>query len=268
MNNFVLPKWLWGQLSYVIPLLVGAALVAHRMPRRKSFALRAVLSCVAILSAKMVLDILLVRSIDYGSRDIWVMVNLMLSVLLYLLVSFCTTLCFECDLFAGLFCGTIGYSLQHIAQRLYMIYSYSPIAGNAVQNGVVLTLITILVYIIIYLVMLRKVRFCTVIVDNRLQIAISTIFIMDKKQYRSYSKAIVAAVNDYFGRQEQLAADPYLETREKEDAFLQRIESTICNALRFAPVPMAAVQPSTPMQTEPEPADDDLSTALDFADSF
>ena len=90
---------------------------------------------------------------------------------------------------------------------------------------------------------------------------------MNKKQYRSYSKAIVAAVNDYFGRQEQLAADPYLETREKEDAFLQRIESTICNSLRFAPVPMA-VQLSTPMQTEPEPADDDLSTALDFADSF
>ena len=78
----------------------------------------------------------------------------------------------------------------------------------------------------------------------------------------------MAAVNDYFGRQEQLAADPYLETREKEDAFLQRIESTICNALRFAPVPMAAVQPSTPTQTESAPTDDDLSTALDFADSF
>lgn len=178
MDNIILPKWLWGQLSYVIPLLVGAALVAYRMPRRKNFTLRAVLSCVAILTAKMVLDILLIRSIDYGSRDIWVMVNLMLSVLLYVLVSLCTTLCFECDLFAGLFCGTIGYSLQHIAQRLYMIYSYSPIAGTAVQNGVVLTLITILVYIIIYLVMLRKVRFCTVIVDNKLQIAISTIFIM------------------------------------------------------------------------------------------
>lgn len=91
---------------------------------------------------------------------------------------------------------------------------------------------------------------------------------MDKKQYRSYSKAIVAAVNDYFGRQEQLAADPYLETREKEDAFLQRIESTICNALRFAPVPMTALQPTAPVQTEPATADDDLSTALDFADSF
>ena len=102
--------------------------------------------------------------------------------------------------------------------------------------------------------------------DEEDRLAWSHLQQMDKKKYRSYSKAIVAAVNDYFGRQEQLTADPYLETREKEDAFLQRIESTICNALRFAPVPMAAVQPSTPMQTEP--ADDDLSTALDFADSF
>ena len=104
--------------------------------------------------------------------------------------------------------------------------------------------------------------------DEEDRLAWSHLQQMDKKQYRSYSKAIVAAVNDYFGRQEQLAADPYLETREKEDAFLQRIESTICNALRFAPVPMAAVQPSTPTQTESAPADDDLSMALDFADSF
>ena len=40
---------------------------------------------------------------------------------------------------------------------------------------------------------------------------------MNKKQYRSYSKAIVAAVNDHFERQERLAVDPYLETREKEE---------------------------------------------------
>ena len=104
--------------------------------------------------------------------------------------------------------------------------------------------------------------------DEEDRLAWSHLQRMDKKQYRSYSKAIVAAVNDYFGRQEQLPADPYLETREKEDAFLQRIENTICSALRFAPVPMAAVQPSAPMQTESKPAENDLSMALDFADSF
>ena len=31
---------------------------------------------------------------------------------------------------------------------------------------------------------------------------------MDKKLYRSYSKTVVAAVNDYFERQERLTADP------------------------------------------------------------
>ena len=45
---------------------------------------------------------------------------------------------------------------------------------------------------------------------------------LDRKKYRSYSRAVVAAINDYFSRQERLTADPYLETREKEDAFFQR----------------------------------------------
>ncbi len=49
---------------------------------------------------------------------------------------------------------------------------------------------------------------------------------LDRKKYKSYSRAIVAAINDYFSRQEQLACDPYLETREKEDAFLQRVLDT------------------------------------------
>ena len=50
---------------------------------------------------------------------------------------------------------------------------------------------------------------------------------MDRKRYKSYSRAVVAALNDYFSRQERLDADPYLETREKEDAFLQRVLETI-----------------------------------------
>lgn len=50
---------------------------------------------------------------------------------------------------------------------------------------------------------------------------------MDKKQYRSYSKAIVTAINDHFERQARLASDPYLETREKDDAFLGLIQRII-----------------------------------------
>ena len=93
---------------------------------------------------------------------------------------------------------------------------------------------------------------------------------LDRKKYRSYNKAIVAALNDYFGRQEKLAADPYLETREKEDAFMQKIMDTISNTLRFMPIPVPAAAQSS---DESIPAvvqmdDDDLATALDFVDSF
>lgn len=91
---------------------------------------------------------------------------------------------------------------------------------------------------------------------------------MDKKQYRSYSKAIVAAVNDHFERQERLAADPYLETREKEDAFLRQVMEAIERGLRVAPTPMLPFTQSAPQPAAPELNDEELSAALDFADSF
>ena len=91
---------------------------------------------------------------------------------------------------------------------------------------------------------------------------------MDKKQYRSYSRAIVAAVNDHFERQERLAADPYLETREKEDAFLRRVTETIEQGLRFAPVGMLPFTPPAAVEAPSAEDDENISAALDFADSF
>lgn len=91
---------------------------------------------------------------------------------------------------------------------------------------------------------------------------------MDKKIYRSYSKAIVAAVNDYFERQERLAADPYLETREKEDAFLRRVTAIIEQSLLFAHAGMLPIMPPAVAEASPAEDDENLSAALDFADSF
>jgi len=100
----------------------------------------------------------------------------------------------------------------------------------------------------------------------------------DKQEHRSYSKAVVAAVNDYFDRRERTDADPYLETREKEDAFLQRVLETIRDGLGHS-VPVSAsdvlvqllqsVQqqavPEKETQGEQQEADD---MALDFVDGF
>lgn len=95
---------------------------------------------------------------------------------------------------------------------------------------------------------------------------------LDKRQYRSYSKAIVAALNGYFDRQERLAADPYLETREKEDAFLRQVIDAIEAGLRSAPLSIlrqtATAFPAMPAAPEPEQDSEDMAAALDFADSF
>ena len=101
----------------------------------------------------------------------------------------------------------------------------------------------------------------------------------DKRQHRSYSRAVIAAVNDYFERGGRLASDTYLETREKEDAFLLRVLETIRDGFNQAtPVSTAdtllrflqGVQPQAApagevIQEDQQEADD---TALDFVDSF
>lgn len=61
---------------------------------------------------------------------------------------------------------------------------------------------------------------------------------MDRQKYKSYTKAVVVALNDYFSREYQNESDPYLETREKEDAFLERVETAIRDGVKES-VPMA-----------------------------
>lgn len=89
----------------------------------------------------------------------------------------------------------------------------------------------------------------------------------DKSKYRSYTDAVIAAVNGYFDRERQLANDPYLETREKEDAFLQRVLDTVQQGVQANPLNglatlLQAARP--PVQADNAAVEDDLDTAMDF----
>lgn len=92
----------------------------------------------------------------------------------------------------------------------------------------------------------------------------------DKSRYRSYSDAIIAAVNGYFDREKQLADDPYLETREKENAFLQRVLETVQQGVQANPLNgLAALLQAAPTQAQNNAAvEDDLDTAMDFINSL
>lgn len=97
---------------------------------------------------------------------------------------------------------------------------------------------------------------------------------MDRKKYKSYSKAVICALCEYFEREQKLSNDPYLETREKEDAFLNRILQTIETGLHknsssttLGSLIQLLQQPQT--KTEQEKSESSVSdAALDFADSF
>lgn len=113
---------------------------------------------------------------------------------------------------------------------------------------------------------------------------------LDRKQHKSYSQAVVAALNDYFGRQERLSDDPYLETRSKEDAFLQKVLDAVEKGARnsmplglagnllqlFQPMMAQPVNPSLPSSVQgavetqigQQEQEEVENVALDFADGF
>ena len=70
-------------------------------------------------------------------------------------------------------------------------------------------------------------------------------------------------------RERQLADDPYLETREKEDAFLQRVLETVERGARANPLNgLAALLRNAQPAPDTKAIGDDLDAAMDFMDSL
>ena len=95
---------------------------------------------------------------------------------------------------------------------------------------------------------------------------------MDRKKFRSYSRAVVAALNDFFSRKERLAADPFLETRERQEAFLSEVKDAVLDCLReqqsglagFAALLRGIQSAAKPAETENSMSDEAYDAAMDF----
>ena len=80
----------------------------------------------------------------------------------------------------------------------------------------------------------------------------------DKAEFGSYTKLVSRAVNEFFDRRTRLEADPYFETREKEDAFIARVLEAVRNA-----------SPSVPASQEVKAENDENVEAMfAFLDGF
>ena len=78
----------------------------------------------------------------------------------------------------------------------------------------------------------------------------------DKDKIKSTNVAAIMAVNDYFDRMGKLADDPYFETRQREERFVEQIVSEVGKAFiaempKFLASLMLSLNRSYPMQTAP-----------------
>ena len=92
---------------------------------------------------------------------------------------------------------------------------------------------------------------------------------MDRRCYKSYSTAIVAAINDHFSRRERLADDPFLETRERQEAFLSEVKDAVRDCLREQQIGLSGLAAllQSAQTTAPPPeamSQEAFDTAMDF----
>ncbi len=101
------------------------------------------------------------------------------------------------------------------------------------------------------------------------------------RAYKSQNDFVITAINDYYDRHISMIDDPYLETREKEDAFADRIVTGVekkflanipailgcffMNQSTGKPTgPVIPAEASNEVNNEPDPKENDL---IDF-DAF
>ena len=90
---------------------------------------------------------------------------------------------------------------------------------------------------------------------------------MDKHRFKSYSNVISIALVDYFDRYYRSQDDPYLETREREERFVDQIVASVESAMEktlpvFLAGCMAGLSQSPVIQ--PPAAQQELEEVLDW----
>lgn len=105
---------------------------------------------------------------------------------------------------------------------------------------------------------------------------------IDKDKVKSGNTAVVRAVNDYFERMQRLSDDPYFETRQREERFVEQIVTEVgkafiaempkflaslmlnLNAGYPMPIPQTAVSAETESSKNTDDGDNVDYSAIDF----
>jgi hypothetical protein len=109
--------WAWGAYSYTFAFLIGTIMVADQMPKRSHYYWRLLASTVVL-----VVSVLAWQALAYSywptlldHTNDW---GLTLYVMQLLLMLGVVPFCYRCNFYSVLFCVTMAYAIQHIAERI------------------------------------------------------------------------------------------------------------------------------------------------------
>lgn len=164
--------YFWGIFSYLAALLLGVFLVAKKIVRRPRFVLRAVCCVAAVFLYKILFD----RFLDSLTLSDPARLSLRTldSFLLYTLSMLSVGVCYECDIWAMLFCATSGYCMQHMSQRTYMLLRFMLLPHISQAGDIaLLCFVTAAYYVALYFSIIQKADYRGTMLDSRIQIMVS-----------------------------------------------------------------------------------------------
>lgn len=161
-------SWIVGKIYFLASLVLCSMFTGLKLPRRKNFVLR-LIACVAVLLAEAALWRVMVYT--NGIRG-YSAVGLIDFFLQYILVVGLMWFCYDCNFWAALFCGTVGYCFEHASERMFEIIKRC--GASALPLGVQYvfrTIVMVAVCAAIYFLLMRRSKYfsCAVMVDNKMQ---------------------------------------------------------------------------------------------------
>lgn len=173
---------IWGHFSFTIALFVGNFLIIKNMPKRNNYWIRFGCCIAGIIGLTFLMiyirDEVFLHQLNMNIK--WLSFVWVFQYLLMILFNF---ICYECDFWVALFAASVGYSLQHGSQRLYVLIGYIFFEGfiNDLYLWVILlTSISALYYLGWYFFVFRKIDYesFNILSDNLIQLMISAIYLV------------------------------------------------------------------------------------------
>mgnify|MGYP000917338041 CR=1 FL=1 len=171
-------KWFWSDFSFVAAFVTAVYLLAWKLPKRDHFVIRLSISFTIFMAFMVLWRVAMYIGVGNNSESYYnSLTNLLFYLFFYILVALSLIFTFKINFWTSLFCSTVGYSLQHISERLYEV-----IMANY-QNipmwlwFVLLTLITVAVYLIFFFFIIRRLDYTSFdnLVDHKAQTICSVI---------------------------------------------------------------------------------------------